>query len=75
MPGQLNVEFWVAINISHAIDNWKPAAATTPLTAHIVGIETDLSLNIKLVHKSNISAGFFEAWSSFKSWPAEKTGP
>lgn len=48
MPGQLKLEWLVAITRSQAIDNWSPAAATTPLTAHRVGIEMDLSLNISL---------------------------
>lgn len=54
MPGQLKEEFLVAKIKSQPIESWKPAAAATPLTAHIVGIEIDLNLSNKLAHKSKI---------------------
>lgn len=75
MPGQLNEEFFVAKIKSQPIESWNPAAAATPLIAHTVGIEIDLSLNIKLEHISNIYWGFLDAWISFKSCPAENAGP
>lgn len=54
IPGQLKEEFFVAKIKSQPIESWKPAAAAIPFTAHIVGIEIDLSLNNKLAHKSKI---------------------
>ena len=75
MPGQLKEEFLDAKIKSQPIESWNPAAAATPLTAHIVGIEMDLSLNNKPAHKSKIYWGFLDAWIYFKSWPAENTGP
>jgi hypothetical protein len=65
----------VANTRSHPIASWNPAAAAIPFTAQIVGIDNDLSRRTKLEHVSKIYAGFLEAWISFKSWPAENTGP
>ncbi len=50
IPGQLKLEFWVAIKISHPIASWNPAAAAMPLTAQTVGIDNDLNRRIKLEH-------------------------
>ena len=54
MPGQLKLEWEVAITKSQPIANWKPAAATIPLTAHKVGIGKYLSLYIIFEQVSNI---------------------
>ncbi len=75
MPGQLKLELWVAITISQAIDNWNPAAAAIPFTTQMLGIDKDLNLSIKLVQRSNIYFGFFDACNSLRSCPAENTGP
>ena len=75
IPGHPNSDFVVAKTISQAIASWKPAATAIPLTAQIVGIETDLSLSMTFAHYSNINLGYFAALNSFKSCPAEKTSP
>ena len=77
MPGAENLEFWVATIISVFKANYKPAATQAPLIWVITGKGYFLIDWQRWLDTSNnfSFSSVLETAISFKSWPAEKTGP